>query len=465
MIYIDPPYNTGNDSFGYNDYFNHSSWLTFMRNRLEVAKDFLINDGAIFIQLDDNEVAYAKVLCDELFGRDNYCNQIVVETNSPFGFKGTADNLFKQAGYILFYSNNKTSFRLKKIFVERGYDSAYRFIFEDISKPEDEWTWKDIGEVFAKDRGYISKKEAIKKLGKNIFNAEIANYAIENAERVFRTASVTGGAYEKRKSTIKKSKSIKDRIIRHPNDDMDYLFIGGERVLFYKERLTEINGEMLPGVVLTDLWTDIAIEGIANEGGVKFERGKKPEELVRRLIELSTNKNDLILDFCCGSGTTLALAHKLNRTYIGIEQLDYIETLPLNRLINVVKGDQSGISKSISWKGGGNFIYAELMKYNQAFIEKIQEAETSGELVEIWKNISKDSFLNWYVNPAVPEDAINDFIEIGKSENGLDKQKRLLAELLNKNQLYVNLSEIDDAQFDVSDEDKELNRIFYREGI
>lgn len=130
---------------------------------------------------------------------------------------------------------------------------------------------------------------------------------------------------------------------------------------------------------------------------------------------------------------------------------------------NVINGDRSGISKAVNWQGGGEFIYCELMKYNEAFMDKIRAAKTSEELVELWKDIAENSFLNWYVNPETPQEAVNDFIKIGRTENGLEKQKKLLSELLNKNQLYVNLSEIDDADFTVSDEDKRLNRLFYGE--
>ena len=126
--------------------------------------------------------------------------------------------------------------------------------------------------------------------------------------------------------------------------------------------------------------------------------------------------------------------------------------------------DKSGISKCVNWQGGGDFVYCELMKYNEVFMDKIQTAETSKELEKIWKDVAENSFLNWYVNPETPEEAVKDFFEIGKTENGLEKQKKLLAELLNKNQLYVNLSEIDDTDFNVSEADKKLNREFYGEG-
>ncbi len=132
-------------------------------------------------------------------------------------------------------------------------------------------------------------------------------------------------------------------------------------------------------------------------------------------------------------------------------------------LVEKVDCDTGGISKSVNWHGGGDFIYCELMPYNQAFMDKIQAAESCEQLVALWRNIAANSFLNWYVNPEVPEDAVDDFIAIGKTEGGLNKQKNLLAKLLNKNQLYVHLSEIDDEDFGVSEEDKALNRAFYGE--
>jgi len=141
--------------------------------------------------------------------------------------------------------------------------------------------------------------------------------------------------------------------------------------------------------------------------------------------------------------------------------MDYAENFSVERLKKVIAGEQGGISKSVNWQGGGDFIYCELMRYNEAFMERIQAAQDGEELVQIWREMAEGSFLNWYVNPAMPEEAINDFIALGNEPNGLEKQKRLLAELLDKNQLYVNLSEIDDAQFKVSEADKTLNRQFY----
>ncbi len=457
LIYIDPPYNTGNDSFGYNDSFNHSTWLTFMKNRLQIAKTLLAKNGIIFLQFDDNESAYAKVLCDDVFGRGNYCNQIAIETNSTFGFKSTSDSLFKQAGYILCYSKDKKHLILNKLFIERDYDTAYKFIFNDISIPEEKWIWRNIADEFIEIKGYKSKKEAIKEIGQSAFDAEIANYAIENANRVFRTASVTGGALKKRKETIKLSKSQKTKIVRHPNDDMDYRFIGGERVLFYKERLTDIDGELLPGIVLTDLWTDISIEGIAKEGGVKFERGKKPEKLLKRIIDLTTTENDIVLDYHLGSGTTAAVAHKMKRQYIGIEQLDYGENDSTIRLQNVINADSSGVSKAVNWQGGGSFTYLELKKHNQTFIEHIEAAKNSKQLLKIWEQMKAKSFLNYNVDLKKQDAHIEDFKQLE-----LAQQKEHLVALLDKNQLYVNVSSLADGDFEVHPEDQKVTADFYQ---
>ena len=170
-----------------------------------------------------------------------------------------------------------------------------------------------------------------------------------------------------------------------------------------------------------------------------------------------TEERDIILDFFAGAGTTAAVAHKLNRQWIAIEQMNYANTLLIERLKRMIAGEQGGISESVNWQGSGDFIYCDLMQYNQAYIDKIQAAQSSEELVALWRDIAENSFLNWYVNEEVPQEAVNDFIAI----DDLEAQKHCLVELLDKNQLYVNLSEIEDADFAVSEEDKALNKKFY----
>ncbi len=193
--------------------------------------------------------------------------------------------------------------------------------------------------------------------------------------------------------------------------------------------------------------------------GNDFFGTPKPERLLQRIIHIGSTEGDIVLDFSLGSGTTAAVAHKMGRQYIGIEQMDYIETIPVERLKKVIAGEQGGVSKAVNWRGGGDFIYCELMKYNEAYMQRIQAVQSSEELLHIWHEMAEGSFLKWHVSPSMPKEAESNFMAIGD----LEKQKHLLAELLDKNQLYVNLSEMDDARFNVGKEDKALNRAFYGE--
>ena len=358
-IYIDPPFNTGAAFDHYDDSVEHSIWLDLMKRRLELLCWLLSEDGCIFVNLDDSESAYCKILLDEVFGRSNYLNEIIVATNKSFGFKSTSDGIFKQANHLLFYAKNKESFFIKseKLYKEKGYDPQYKWEFYNTDAPEAEWKWRNINDVVAQDMGYTSVSDAKKDTS---FSSNVANYAIEHAERVFRTASVSGGALLKRKDTIARSKKEKTSIIRHPNDDMDYMFIGGERVLYYKERLQNIDGVMVPAELITDIWLDISVEGLAAEGTVDFPKGKKPEKLIQRCIELTTNEGDFVLDSFLGSGTTSAVANKLKRRWIGIEMGEQAYTHCKVRLDKVIDGEQSGISKAVDWHGGGGYHFYEL---------------------------------------------------------------------------------------------------------
>ncbi|RJQ24378.1 site-specific DNA-methyltransferase [Candidatus Parcubacteria bacterium] len=462
VIYIDPPFNTGNDEFGYNDSFNHSTWLTFMKNRLEIGKAFLQMEGVIFIHHDDKEFSYLRALCDEIFGRENFLNNIVVKTSDPSGHKTVNPSPYSQTEYILMYANSKQNYKYDMSYVPSEYDPGYNQYIENISSECSEWVIRPLREKVAIENGFDSVRDASKKKGKYAFNEMVAEFALNNRDSVFQPTAISNDAGSEIVRLRDISKNESDKIFCYKRPGYDDVFIkNGRQIYFYASKVKEIDGEMTPAKPLTNLWVDIPYNGISSEGGVKLKNGKKPEKLLRRIIEISTTRKDIVMDFHLGSGTTTAVAHKMGRQYIGIEQLDYGENDSVTRLKNVINGDQSGISKVVNWRGGGDFIYSELMKYNEAYMDEIQAAKTSEELVELWKDIAENSFLNWYINPEMPEEAINDFIEIGKSENGLEKQKKLMAELLNKNQLYVNLTEIDDADFNVTEEDKKLNQSFY----
>src|SRR5690554_1409792 len=210
-------------------------------------------------------------------------------------------------------------------------------------------------------------------------------------------------------------------------------------------------------MLLCDFWDDIDFQNTQNEGGISFTNGKKPEELIYRIINLVTQENDIVLDYHLGSGTTASTAHKMNRQYIGIEQMDYIETVAVERLKKVINGEQGGISKSVNWQGGGSFVYLELKKYNQTFIEQIEGAKDTNELLQIWEQMKAKSFLNYNVDIKKQEEHIEEFKALR-----IEEQKQHLCELLNKNQLYVNLDSLDDKVFKCTEEEKCLNRDFYQ---
>ena len=199
-------------------------------------------------------------------------------------------------------------------------------------------------------------------------------------------------------------------------------------------------------------------ESVSKMLGADEVKGQKSEKLIQRIIQSSTNENDIVLDFFAGSGTTAAVAMKMNRQFIAIEQMDYIETITKERLKKVIEGEQGGVSRALGWQGGGEFVYFELKKHNELFKEKIVKAKNKKEMLEIFKEIDNNAFLSYKVDMKKFSKNINEFEALS-----LEEQKRILDEVLDKNQLYVNLSSINDADFEISDDEKEASASFYGE--
>lgn len=360
-IYIDPPFNTGSAFEHYDDGVEHSIWLGLMRDRFEIFKKLLRNDGVIAVHLDDSEAAYCKILLDEVFGRNNYLNTISMTTNDPSGFKATGATVFSTVNYILMYAKDKNSKPLKKIFIPKGYDSGYNKYLLNKSEHYSNWKWIGIAEAAAKNLGFETVAAAKKKYAE-YFDDEIAEFARKNAENVFQLVAVGGGAAIKRKTTISKSKSIREQVFVHPNDDIqDFYIANGRQLVFYDKRLVEIDGEKIPAELITDVWTDISWNGIGPEGGVDFKNGKKPEALVKRVLDMTTEPFDWVLDSFGGSGTTAAVAHKMKRKWVTVELGEHCHTHIIPRLKSVIDGrDNSGISETVGWHGGGGFRYYRL---------------------------------------------------------------------------------------------------------
>lgn len=360
-IYIDPPFNTGSAFDRYDDNLEHSEWLTMMRDRLYLLRKLLRKDGIIFVHLDTSEMAYAKVLMDEVFGRQNYVNAICITTNDPSGFKATGGKIFSTANYLLVYAKEKSGNPLKKVFIEKAYDSAYSKVLLNRTESYKKWQWRNIANVVSEQLNYENPRKARQLLGDS-FDQEIARYAISNSNRVFRTAAIGGGAAKKRADTIHKSREERERVFVHPNEDVeDFYILNGEQIIFYDKRLINIDGRKVPGEIITDVWVDISWTGIASEGSVVFKNGKKPELLIKRVLELSTSEGDLVFDSFAGSGTTGAVAHKMNRRWIMVEMGNQANDLIIPRLQKVASGtDKTGITKGVQWVGGGGFKYYHL---------------------------------------------------------------------------------------------------------
>lgn len=441
LIYIDPPYNTDSDSFKYNDSFNHSTWLTFIKNRLEVAKELLRPDGLIFIHIGDNELHYLKVLADEIFGRDRFIATIPRKTRS--GKSDVPYKLSQDFDWILAYT--KTAPKTDSLFqrlVERKYYKSDDF-------PNDEWRMSD-----------LTKQTTIKERPNSDFtliNPRNGDEYPVNPNRSWSISKDTVGEFLKKKKIV------------FPGD-YPFLNIKQPSMRIFKSEEIEAKGEDFDksyvstdylNLVMDDLLSKTTnkkgTDEIVDLFGAKVFSFPKNELLLSRIIECSTAEGDIVLDFFVGSGTTAAVAHKMNRQYIGIEQMDYIENVTVERLKKVIDGEQGGISEKLGWTGGGSFVYCELMKLNQTYLDQVAKASSPEVLISIWNDMKSKALISYQVSPKSFEKNIEEFQKLS-----FENQQQFLISILDKNMLYVPYSEIDDKSYMVSNTDKEINQKFFQ---
>lgn len=384
-IYIDPPYNTGSrinadgEEVGYDDGIEHSIWLDMMYRRFKILHKLLREDGALFVHLDDNESDYCKVILDEIFGRENFMNRVTVDARSPSAFSTVNPGMFVASEHILFYARNRAKLVENRIRTPRNPDYAYNKYIVDYNQSYTQWKFISVAEAFSLQKTLKSKNP------ENILKA-YNRFIIDNADRICRyTAISDSGAGQKIVELKKQSIANPNVLYKLERGDFDDVYvINGQQLAFYSKNICQIDGQLQASKLLTDIWTDIAWEGIAKEGDVTFKKGKKPERLVKRCIELATSsENDVVLDSFLGSGTTAAVAHKMNRRWIGIEFAKHAYSHSLHRLKRVISGeDNSGISKAQNWHGGGGFKFYELApsllnkdKYGNLVINKAYNAD------------------------------------------------------------------------------------------
>ncbi|OBU24832.1 DNA methyltransferase [Photobacterium kishitanii] len=482
LIYIDPPYNTGSDSFKYNDNFNHSTWLTFMKNRLEIARKLLKSDGVIFVQVDDNEQAHLKVLLDEVFGRENFINTLSVNLKNVAGASGGGEDkrLKKNIEYIHIYAKDYTQLR------------PFKGIYEYVPVDELIETYRETGKSWKYTSVLVNEGEkeyigsTVDGSGDEIKIFKRKNFDIKSISQIMKKEGLTeNDAYLKYASRLFQTQMPQSSIRPRVKNKVTELGIDSELFSieyvprtgrnkgtvyeqFYKgsnfrllawlsDVCEEIDGVLYKKEKQGTYW-DFAKEtkNLSKEGGVDLPAGKKPERLIARIIEMSTENNDTVLDYHLGSGTTAAVSHKLGRRYVGVEQLDYEDNSPVVRLKNVINKDNTAFSKDINWQGGGSFVYCELAELASKYSDRVEQAQSSEELITIWDELKESANLSYKVDPKQFDKNILLFNELS-----LENQKRFLIEAIDKNQLYVNYSDIDDDSNGISEQDKKFNQMFY----
>ncbi len=429
-IYIDPPYNTGNDSFNYNDNFNHSSWLVFMKNRLEAAREFLSDDGVIFVQCDDNEQAYLKVLMDEIFGRENFIACFVWEKTS-----NSLSRIRIKTEYILCYEKTKFGLIFNGDMAEEGQDFPILNevnVNRTLQFPPNSIYFKTFKGVIKPTK--FNKMELIDDL--RIVNKTNSNMVRINAKFKW--------TQDKLDDEIKEGTTF---VIKSDEFSMRYIRKGDREV----KASNVFNAEC---GVTTNIKATSEIKVLFANSNTDLFSTPKPEALISRILEISTQENDLVLDFFAGSGTTCAVAHKMKRRYIGIEQMDYIGTITKERLKKVIEGEQGGISKKCDFKGGGSFVYAELKEVNLGIKKQILNAKSASECLKIFNDLS-ERFLK-------RADCKMDEIHSEEFQNlDLNEQKRICYDLLDSNEDYLNLGDIDEDAWGIDEITKKYNENFY----
>lgn len=386
-IYIDPPYNTGSAFEHYDDNLEHSIWLNLMRRRLKLLRELLSEDGTIWIQIDDEEQAYLKVLCDEVFGRSNFVNMISVNMKNIAGASGGGEDkrLKKNCEYILIYAKDYTLLplfngpyvytemsELIQQYLDEGKSWKYTSVLIDPGTKEYIGSTVDgdgneirvyrrinvvtmsINQIAKRDG--LSIKEAYKKHGINVFRTTNAQTSIRTRVMDFRREHGITDQYLSIEYVPRTGKNRGVVYEQFYKDDVCNLFV------WLRDTSEVIDGELYKKDLQGTYWDMNAwMKNLTKEGSVEFGNGKKPEQLIRQIFEMTTSPGDWVLDSFLGSGTTAAVATKMGRRWVGIELGDHAYTHCKVRLDRVIDGsDAGGITKPVDWHGGGGYHFYEL---------------------------------------------------------------------------------------------------------
>ncbi|MBA7517557.1 hypothetical protein ES705_09611 [subsurface metagenome] len=395
LIYIDPPFNTGSrinsegEEVGYDDGLEHSIWLSMMKDRLEILNKVLSKDGIIFVHIDFRELAHLKLIMDQIFKPSNFLTLITLKAKAGAGV-GQESYLFDICEYILAYAKDKTLVFNKVPFIAQPISDNVTGVYNKIlvSLGKDRKVKVIKGGTVGKIDVYVHKNYKIESIP-NVDRTMKKYY--NNFDFIFRTTNPQGGLMRRVMPQLPKKGLVSIEYIpskgRSAGKKYRYYFINGSLITWLKDSaIKDIKTKQVDKLVKNNnIWLENLHQGIANEGNVKFKQSKKPEKLIKRIVEMVTGPNDWVLDSFAGSGTTGVVAHKMGRRWIMIELGPHADTHCLKRLKGVVDGsDQTGISKEVGWKGGGGFRYCILGKslFKKDNLGIVEVTYDNGPLIE-----------------------------------------------------------------------------------
>jgi adenine-specific DNA-methyltransferase len=358
-IYADPPFNTGRKFAEYNDAWGPDQWRKMMGVRLEAMRLLLAEDGAIFVEIDDTQLGDLLALMDTAFGRDNRVSTVTVVRSASTGHKAINRGPTNVSDFLLVYAKNRSAWRAHPQWKRRdGRDAAYSTYLVNRDEPPAGWRFEPLAKAVARSLGHAGRSAATRDLGADGFERAVMRFSLENATSVVRFAQPRYDAVslEARRWIDRSTKHPETVIVLERGELRPLVLRAGNRILFLSDKVRIENGERVLVEPLTNVWNDVPFQGISREGGVTFVRNKKPERLLERVLRLSTSPGDWVLDPFLGSGTTAAVAHKMERRYVGVELGKTFADLCVPRLKRVVDGeDATGVTRSSGWSGGGGF--------------------------------------------------------------------------------------------------------------
>jgi adenine-specific DNA-methyltransferase len=346
-IYFDPPFNTGRRFDEYDDACSADEWLALMVSRLAAARRLLAEDGAIAVEIDDTQLGALHRAMDDVFGAAQRISTITIVRSAATGHKASNRGPVNVTDFLLVYSKNRPRWRCNPLLRERPrYDRAYSTWLDNPADPPERWRFLPLA------------AHARSVLGARATRLEIDAFAVAHAEHVVRFAQPRYEAVSREaRALIDRSRQEPDRVLRLARDGhKDMVLRRGNRLLVLADKVIHRGGHPVLVEPLTNVWDDVPFQGIAREGGARFVRNKKPEKLLGRIVAMTTDPGDWVLDAFLGSGTTAAVAHKAGRKWIGIERGDHADALCVPRLRRVVDGaDAGGVTRAFGWTGGGGF--------------------------------------------------------------------------------------------------------------